>query len=265
MKIYISADMEGVTGVSSWEECESGHRDYPKFAVQMTREVAAACEGAIDAGATEIVVKDAHDTGMNIDISALPEDVELIRRWSGHPYSMVEGLDGTFDALIFIGYHSGAGSMGNPLSHTMTSNFNHILINGEYASEYTIFSLVAAYEGVPVVFLSGDRQLCTDNQAHNPGLKTLGVKEGRGIGIKSMVPTKACRLIRENVKSALKQDLKKAVMTLPERFEIEICFKDHALASRMSYYPGIHKKNSNTLTYESDDYWEVLRMFRFVL
>ena len=131
MKIYISADIEGVTGIVHWNETEKLKSDWQEFCKQMTQEVKAACEGAISTGAEEIWIKDAHDTGRNIIASDLPQKVKLIRGWSEHPLLMVQELDTSFDALIMIGYHSFSGSNSNPLSHTLSSRiFNSHLCSG---------------------------------------------------------------------------------------------------------------------------------------
>lgn len=265
MKVFISADMEGITPTIRWAECDADKSIYPAYAEQMTREVVAACEGAINAGADEIVVKDAHDSAANIDTTKLPECVKIVRGWSGHPYSMVQGIDSTFDAAMFIGYHSAAGKEGNPLSHTMTGRPLYIKINGEYASEFMIYSYAAAYEGVPTVFLSGDRMLCEDGTAIHPGLHTVAVKEGMGAAAVCVSPQRTLKLIKENAEKALKQDLKSLKIDLPEYFEVEICFKEHIYAEKMSYYPGMKKIDSNTLSFETEDYFEVLRMIGFVL
>ena len=145
MKVYISVDIEGVTGVTAWDETELNHPDHKAAALQMTREAVAACEGAIAAGADEIIVKDAHDTARNMDIHAFPEQVKLCRGWTNTPESMVAGIDETFDAAIFIGYHSGAGFDGNPLSHTMNQQNNYVKINGRQAAEFEMNAYGAAY------------------------------------------------------------------------------------------------------------------------
>ena len=136
MKIYISADMEGITGVTHWNEVEHNKpSQYTQFQERMTKEVLAACNGANDAGATEIWVKDAHYSGRNILSEYLPKNVKLIRGWSGHPYSMVQELDSSFDALMMVGYHSMAGQGGNPLAHTMSSSkLDSVFINDQQTS-----------------------------------------------------------------------------------------------------------------------------------
>lgn len=264
MKVFISADMEGITSTVKWSECDQNNKFYSKFASQMTEEVLAACEGAIAAGAKEIVIKDAHGWGANIDPSGLPECAKLIRGWTGHPYSMVQGIDNTFDAIMFVGYHSGGGRDGNPLAHTITSNsYTKIKINGEIASELTLFSYTAAYEGVPTVFLSGDKMLCEEGKELHPGLETVAVKEGIGSAILSLAPEKTLKMIKELAEKSLKQDLNRAKIKLPESFAVEITYRDHALAERKSYYPGMKKLDSHTLLFETDDYFEVLRMMQF--
>ena len=119
MKVYISVDIEGVAGITHWDETNKAHADYPEFREQMTGEAVAAIEGARAAGATEIWVKDAHETGRNLITSMLPDGVTLIRSWAGHPLCMVQELDGTFHAVMMVGYHAAAGSEANSLAHTL--------------------------------------------------------------------------------------------------------------------------------------------------
>ena len=125
-KLFISADLEGTTGITHWGETEIGGYLYDRFTAQMTREVAAACEGAIGQGLEDILVKDAHDSGRNIDPAKLPEQARIFRAWSRHPYSMMFGLDESFDGVVFTGYHNAAGTNSNPLSHTMNRQNNFV-------------------------------------------------------------------------------------------------------------------------------------------
>ena len=265
MKVFISVDMEGITSTNKWDECNQDKAFYPYHTEQMTSEVVAACEGAIAAGATEIVIKDAHGPASNIDIKRLPACAKLTKGWSGHPYSMVQGIDSTFDAAMFIGYHSPAGRAGNPMSHTMTSRALYMKINGEYAGEFFMYSHAAALEGVPTVFLSSDQVLCDFAEEIHPSIKTVAVKEGWGASTTSIAPVKAIELIREKSEEALKQDLSKAKIELAKSYEVEICFKEHTYACKMAYYPGMEKIDDNTILFKTDDFFEVLRMAGFVL
>ena len=265
MKIYISADIEGVTGSTNWCETEKGEDCYEYYANQMTLEVKAACIGANNAGVTEIMVKDAHDSARNIDHRLLPENTKLIRGWSGDTFSMVQELDESYDALMYIGYHSAAGRDTNPLSHTMTTYLDYVKINNHIASEFLIHSYIAAYLNVPVIFLSGDKGLCEDVKDFNENIETVAVKEGRGNSTINIHPNLALKLIEESVQKALLKDLSTCKIKLPEEFEIEIRYKEHKHAYKNSFYPGVAKIDENTISFKSNDYMEVLRMMNFLI
>ena len=199
MKVFISADIEGVNNILTWDETELKCPEYAYFRKQMTDEVIKACEGAKKAGATEILIKDAHDSARNLILSDLPEYVKLHRGWQGNPCSMMAGLDETFDAVIFIGYHSPANSDGNPLSHTMNLSNVHVKINGELASEFHINALYAGYLGVPIAFLSGDKKLTEIVKDINPNIETVATKEGIHGAVISQHPTVTNKQIAEGV------------------------------------------------------------------
>lgn len=265
MKIYISADIEGVTGVTHWDETNKEKADYAAFQEQMTKEVVAACEGAINAGATEIFVKDAHDSGRNILTSRLPEEVRLIRGWSGHPLCMVQDLDETFDAVILIGYHSRSGSDTNPLAHTLSSEkIEYINLNGVFASEFLLHTYAAALMDVPVVFVSGDEGICWDVSALNERIQSVAVSSGVGGSSVSIHPNLAVKKIRSGVEMALKSNIVLCKVSLPESFQVEIRYKEHHTAYRASFYPGAIRVEAHTIAFETRDYFEILRMLLFV-
>lgn len=264
MRVFISADIEGVTGTTAWDETEIGCHGYEAACRQMTAEVKAACEGAIAAGADYILVKDAHDSGRNIDITQLPECVEVIRGWSGHPFSMAYGVDESFDAAFFIGYHSPAGTNGNPLSHTFTTKTTRITLNGAPCSEFMLYSWAAASVGVPTVLLSGDKALCELSSELHPSLKTVAVKDGLGGCTRSINPGLACKRIKEAAEAALRQDLKAAGIELPPYFEVEVSYKEHPAAVLRSSYPGCELVGDRTVRFETHDFFEVLRAVGFI-
>jgi len=264
MKVYISADIEGITGVTSWTETELGKHEHKLFADQMTKETVAACEGAIAIGAKEILIKDAHDSARNIDFTKIPKCAKIIRGWTNTPDSMVAGLDESFDAAIFIGYHSGAGFDGNPLSHTMSLSTNYIRINGELASEFVIHSYLAAKYGVPVVFLSGDKELCETAKKFNRGIETLAVKEGVGGATISINPELACQLIKEGVTKALKH-VSACKIEIPDIFDVEICYRDHNKAKKASYFPGVSQTGPYTVRYRAKDINEFSATMMFII
>ena len=265
MKVFISADIEGITFTREWKETEKDDPEYPKACAQMTAEVKAACEGAIAAGADYILVNDAHGHGTNLDISQLPECVEVIRGWSGNPLAMADGIDSSFDAAMFIGYHSAAGEYGSPLSHTTSLKAKSVRINGEIGSEFLMFSWACAQYGVPTVLLSGDKALCEASAHLHPGLHTVAVKEGWGRMIRCLHPKVACDRIRAQAEAALRQDLNAAKIELPEWFELDVTYKDSQDAVKYSYYPGFLLQKDARIHLETETYMEVLTALEFVL
>lgn len=265
MKVFISADIEGVNNIVNWEETELKSPEYTYFRKQMTEEVKSACVGAKLAGATEIFIKDAHDSARNLILSELPEYVKLHRGWQGCPCSMMAGLDESFDAVIFVGYHSPASSDGNPLSHTMNLKNQTVKINGELASEFYINALYASYLGVPVAFLSGDLELTKLVKGANQNIATVATKEGCHGAVISKHPSVTNKEITETVKDILSKDLANNIVELPKHFDLEIEYKKFNDAYSASFYPGAKLVNSNTVLFSSDDYYEVLRAIKFIL
>lgn len=261
MKVFISADIEGITGVSHWDETTLSS----DFIHQMTKEVSAACIGANEEGAIEILVKDAHGSGRNIDPNGLPINTMMHRNWSMGPLSMMEGIDQTFDCCVFIGYHSGAFVAGNPLAHTFSnSKFQYMKLNGEYVSEFELNTLISHYYKVPVVFISGDQALCELAKKIIPTIETVATMTGLGDSTISIHPELATRTIKETVEMAMKHDFDKVDMTLPEYFSFEIQFKEAKFAYRASFYPGVKLINPKTIVYETNDYMAFLTMLMFI-
>ena len=263
MKIYISADIEGVTGVTHWDETDLGKADSSIFREQMTAEVVAACEGALQAGATEIWVKDAHDSARNIIASKLPREAKLIRGWSGHPFLMVQELNDTFDGLLLIGYHSRGGAGTSPLAHTMTGNITCMSINEQPASEFLIHTYAAAYAKVPVAFVSGDKGLCDEIAQFNSHIGTVAVKEGIGNSTVSIHPDLAVAQIREGASNALKGGLSLCQVKLPAAFSVEIQYRRAYDAYHFGFFPGATQKDDVTVRFENDSYYEVMRFLLF--
>lgn len=264
MKVFISADIEGVTGVTSWEETTPGTPEYTAACKQMTNEVLAACEACNEIGVEKIYVKDSHDIARNIDITKLPENVVLVRGWTNDPTSMVAGLDESFDALMYIGYHAAASCNGNPLSHTMNTANNYIKINGKRASEFDMHTYVAAYYNVPIVFLSGDKQLCEMSKELCPNIETVAVKEGIGAATFNLNPEYSCKLIKEGVKKGLaKKDTCR--ISSPEKFELEINFKEHVRALKASFYPGVKQLDEKTVKFTGKNIMEMMTARMFIM
>ena len=266
MKIYLSADIEGTCSICAWPETERATPfDYTPFQQQMTREVAAACRGALEAGAEEVFVKDAHDSARNIDPMQLPRRIRINRGWTGDPLSMMTGIDREkFDAVFFTGYHSNAANPGNPLSHTMNLCNNRVTLNGTPCSEFLINTYTAGYYGVPVALVTGDKALCDFAKTLIPSITTVPVNEGRGGCTLSIHPDEAV----ERIEAAAREAAAKAdqcQVPMPDHFHMEIDFVKHSMAYSKSFYPGATLKDGKYVCYDTDDWYEMLRFCHFVL
>ncbi|MFM8319290.1 MAG: M55 family metallopeptidase [Chloroflexota bacterium] len=262
MKVYISADIEGVTGVTHWDETEQSKSVYEAAREQMTAEVIAACEGALRAGADEILVRDAHDSARNLPANRLPRQARLVRGWGGHPFFMMQELDGSFACAALIGYHAFAGSGGNPLSHSMSLNVYRMELNGLPASEFLFSAYTAGYVKTPLVFLSGDQGICSHAAALHPNLVSVAVKHGVGDSTVSLHPDVAVELIREGMEAAVRS-AGRCHVTLPEHFMLDVHYRSHIKAYQCGFFPGAVQLDDTTVRFEHRDFFEVLRFMAF--
>ncbi len=266
MKVYISADIEGIAGIAHLDETLKSKDDYAEFQTRMTRHVAAACQAAVEAGAHDILVNDAHDTGRNIVFEELPRCARMVRGWSEHPLSMVQELDESFDAVAMLGYHARAGSSANPLAHTLSgSKVEEMRLSGIPLAEFHLYGFAAASMGVPVVFVSGDEELCRDVNAANGAIQTVPTFRGVGGSIIGLHPAVVEDRIREGMNRALHADLAACLLELPEHLVFELRYKRAADAYRASFYPGAELIDTKLLRFETDRYFEVLRAVAFLV
>ncbi len=266
MKVYVSADIEGICGISHWDEARLERAEYQEFRERMTDHVTAVCEGALSAGATDVVIKDAHASGRNLLLERLPREVRLVRGWSMHPLMMVQELDESFDAVLMIGYHAGAGSSGNPLAHTLSSSkITWVRLGGREVSEFHLYGYAAASLGVPVVLVSGDEALCAAVRNENQHIVTVPVLQGIGASTLSIHPAEARARIRQGAKKGLTGDLEQKLLKVPERLDCQVRFREAALAYRMSFYPGARGLDAHTVGFATDRYFEVLRFLAFAI
>lgn len=266
MKVFISADIEGVSGITTWDEARKNQAVYREFQLQMTRETAAACEGALAAGATEVWVKDAHADAGNLLHGQLPPEVTLVRGWSGHPMLMVQELDRSFACAMFVGYHARAGAGGNPLAHTLASSKVHRLFIGERpASEFYIHYLAAGLVDVPVVLLAGDEDICAEAKATDPAIRTVAVKRAHGPSTLNIHPDQAVTRIREAAEAAVLDRRSVSPGKTTGDTVLQIVFKDATYAYGKSFYPGARLVEPYTVEFVSADFFEILRSLRFLI
>jgi len=267
LKVYISADMEGIGGVSTWKvQADSSGSEYQKFRRLMTLEVNAAIAGAAEAGATDFLVSDSHDGGQNIDVELLDRRARLIRAFP-RPLSMMQGVDATFDAVVFIGYHASEGQPAAVLAHTMSDqHIFEIRLNGMAVPEAGFNAAIAGEFGVPVVFLSGDQTIGEEAQRLLGSIETVAVKQATGFYSATMMhPEEAQRLIRQGVKRALERRGELKPYKIAHPVKLEITFKDAVTAEIVSYLPGVERPRGNAIIFTARDMLEASRFLEAIL
>ena len=261
LKVFISVDMEGISGVVAWEDTGEKGTDYGLFRRLMTEETNAAIEGALEAGAAEIVVRDAHGSARNILPDLLNPEAKLIREWSGGPLDMMEGIDKTFDAAIMIGYHARAGTPDAILKHTISGTIFDMKLNGKAVPEAGLNAAIAAYFGVPVVLLAGDLAATQQAKELMPEISTVAVKEGIGKAGKMLHPTKSHALIKAATIEALKNLGRYKLYKLTSPVTMEITFTREDLVVKPALYPGAKRTGDRSVAFTSNDFMEVLKFY----
>ncbi len=263
-KVFISVDMEGITGVVNWEDVSRTGKDYDYFRRIMTLETNAAIEGALAAGATEIVVRDSHGSARNILPDLLNENARLLRDWSGGPLVMMEGIDESFHAVMFIGYHAKAGTPDALLDHTSSGNVTDVSINGVSLPEAGYNALVAGHFGVPVVFVSGDRAICNQVQALFGTVETVAVKDGIGSAALGLHPEVARSRIRDGAERALRNLSRFKPYDLASPYTLVLTMKDEVVVYNGSFYPGAERTGEWELTFTADNIIDVMAAYSFM-
>lgn len=262
LKVFISVDMEGISGVVTADQTGAGGADYNRFRRLMTEETNAAIIGAMAAGATEIVVNDSHGSMRNLLIEDLQPPAELISS-NIKPMGMAQGLDNTFDAVIFIGYHAKAGSAVGVLAHTGSGAIGDLRINGRSVGEAGMNILAAGALGVPVVAITGDQEAIAQARELVPNIEGVQVKEAIGtLAARSLRPEEARRRIREGTARALKRrkEISPVKPATPATFEV--IFTQTALAAVAEEIPTVKRVNEHTVRFEAADFLQGYRLFR---
>jgi D-amino peptidase len=269
MKIYISADMEGIAGITATEQTDPiGQPEYAHSCRLMTGEVRAACEGALAGGASEILVNDSHWNMRNIIHEELPPQVRLIRG-SLKPLSMNQGLDPSCNAAVFVGYHAPVGTADAILDHTYTGETLYdVRINGERCSEARINAAVAGSFGVPVIFISGDQNACADARSFLPWVEAVEVKQAIGrYAANSLSPAESQKSIAAGVQRGLERLRSGAAkpFAFASPATLELVFTLTAKADMASLLPGSERVDGRTLRFRHADFLTVFRAFRAMM
>lgn len=264
LKVFISVDMEGISGVVTSEECSrTAADDYQYFRKLMSLEASAAAEGAFAAGATEVWVRDAHGSARNILPDLLDKRALLLRDWSGGPQGMMEGIDGTFDAVIFIGYHAKAGTPNAMIEHTSSGIVTDMAINGVSLPEAGYNGLMAGLFDVPVVFVAGDKALCDQSGRLFGEVESVAVKRGIGNAALCLHPEEARDKIRAGVEKAVRERSRFKPFKMKPPYTLVLKLKDEKVVNSGQYYPGTVRTGEWELTFKSDDLMEIIKAFSY--
>jgi D-amino peptidase len=261
MKVFLSSDMEGTAGVVDWEQCVGDGPQAAEGRRLLLDEVNAEIEGAIDGGACEIVVNDSHSTMRNLPPDAIAGQASYISG-SHKPLYMMQGLDASFDAVLFVSYHGSVGASAG-LSHTYNPRaVVEARINDVVTGEAGINALVAAHHGVPVVLVTGDRCACEETAALIPGVHAAVVKEHVSrLAAHSLHPSRACKLIRETAQKAVScvATAKPPPFTTPVRLDVSVRTTD--IAEAATWVRGVARVGPRELRIEGDDLLAIYRSF----
>lgn len=251
MNIYISADLEGISGVIFPGQCEGGKLDYERFRRLMTAEVNAAVEGALAGGAKHILVNDAHGVQNNILLEELHHAAVLI---SGvpKPLGMMQGISHEIDAAFFVGYHAMAGTKAGILAHTITGMVAEVSLNGLVVGETGINAALAGAFDVPVVLVTGDQATTEEARSQLGNIETVAVKKGiTQTAAHCLHPQAAGEKIKEAAERALKLKVEPFKVIFP--LKARVTFKMPFCADMAEHIPGINRLDGNTVEWSSED------------
>ena len=257
MRVYISADMEGTSGITGPDDVSPGKPAYERFRKLLTKDVNAAIEGAIKGGASQILVNEAHNGMRNILIEELNPKAEMISGFT-KPLCMMEGIDNSFDAVFLVAYHAMAGTEAAILNHTLWGKeILNIRVNDRPVGETALSSMAAGYFGAPVVLVTGDDKVAKEAKDLLGDIETAVVKEGIDRYVaKCLTPEESAKRIREAAERALGRvkEFKPYKPRTPIRFEVD--FVSTAIAATATLIPGIKKENPRTISFTSEDVFE---------
>ena len=265
-RLYISADIEGIAGVVSADQCMPGQFEYEQARQWMTAEVIAACNAAFDTGIDEIVVSDSHGNGQNLLLDQLPDNVQVVRSWP-RPLCMMEGVDvGTYIGAMLIGYHSGASDMRGVLAHTLSGRaIAEVRLNGRAASETVISAATAAHFGVPTIMVSGDDAYIEHAQSVLPGVEGVITKYAHSwTSARTLLPRDVQADIGERTANVLTRLDQFNAAPLPDNITVDLRLLSRKGAELAAYLPIIERMDSHTIRFVGKNMVEVSKVLSFL-
>jgi D-amino peptidase len=265
-KIFVSVDMEGIAGVVSGEQLGPQGFEYASFRELMTQEANAAIAAAREAGATEFVVADSHGNFQNLLPDKLPPDALLVRG-GPRPHGMLQGLDESFDGIVFIGYHASTTNPVGVRAHSFSSaNLADLRLNGASVTEGAWNAALAAHYGVPVLAVAGDEAAVAEVRSQVPGVEAAVVKWPYAFhSARNLSPTAARAAIAEAVRKGMARRGTSDLPRAQSPIRLEIRFKSYRPAEILSWLPGAERVDAHAVRYTVKDMPEASRFLSFVL
>lgn len=265
LKIYISADMEGVVGVVTADQLGPQGFEYNRFREFMTEEVKAATEAAFEAGATEVVISDSHGNGENLLIEKLPKNVTVVRSWP-RPLMMMQGIDETFDGVIFIGYHASTNNIAGVRAHTISSaRLADVRLNGISMPEAGINAAIAGYFNVPVIMISGDDVIVKEATDLLGNIESATVKWAISFhAAKTVTPEIAYELIRQKTRKAIARIKEFKPYKIAQPVQLDVRFKAYRPAELLAYLAIVERTDSHSIRFRGKDIIEVSKFLEFI-
>jgi D-amino peptidase len=262
MKVFISSDIEGTAGIVDWEQVRAPGAEYEIGRQLLTDEVNAAIDGAVQAGASHVLVNDAHRTMYNLRPNELHHHASYL---SGRhkPLYMMEGLDATFDAVFMVAYHGAIGAERAILSHTYNpAAVWEARLNGVAVGESALNALVALHHRVPVVLITGDDATVEEAQPFLPGIEAVVVKRSiTRFAAESLHPDRACELIRSGAARALARAGGASPPAIDLPATLEATFLTSDMAEMATWIRGVHRASTRTVSVTDDDPLRLYRTF----
>jgi len=262
MKLFLSTDFEGVSGIVAWEQIIEGNSEYEQGRRLLTNEVNAVISGALEGGAKEFVINDSHHYMRNLHPQELLGKAMLITG-KHKPMYMMEGLDSSFDGVCFVGYHGSIGAEHAVLSHTYNPGaIWEVRINGDVVGESAINALVATHFNVPIIFISGDEVTMQEAQNIAPNAEKVVVKQSLGrFAAAHIHPTVACEMLQKGASRAVRhvKEMHSPVFTRPVSLEVTFLVAD--MAEMALWVRGVERVGPRIVKISSEDLLELYRMF----
>jgi D-amino peptidase len=265
MRIYISADIEGIVGVASYDQTEPGGFEYETARRWMTRSVVAAAAAAHTCGAQEVVISDSHGNAQNLLLDELPPYCRLVRSWP-RPLAMMQGIErGRYDGVFLIGYHGGSESARGVITHTLSGAIQRLRVNDVAVDETVLAAAVAGEHGAPVLMVSGDDAYVEQARAALGDVEAAVVKDALGRqSVLTVTPEQALQRLRDAATRALRRGDIAPFSGLAAPLDVRLELRSPLQAEVLAWLPMFERTGAHELRFRCTSVTELTRWLAFI-